>query len=144
MLKYQGLEGEEVLDDLASFRVFVVKKLGMKLDAINPAAFLLHGLNGAGFVRRGGAKAIGHLLHFIAVVMPDGQLRRQSFEHSVAGVIDGKESTLAFRACVTLARFEPFHQADFSAMREGDLLMTAAHAENRLTRVFDHVENSRQ
>ena len=65
-------QGEKILDDPASLGVFLVKKLGMKLDAIDSAPLLLHRLNFAVFVGGGGAEAVGQFLHLVAVVVPDG------------------------------------------------------------------------
>ena len=41
----QDLELEEVFDDLPTFGVLLVEELGMKLQAVKPASFLLHRLD---------------------------------------------------------------------------------------------------
>ena len=45
-----NLEGEEVLDDLTSLGVLLVKKLRMELHTVEPAPLLLHRLDLACFV----------------------------------------------------------------------------------------------
>ena len=44
------LKLEEILDDLLAFGMILVKKLRVKLDAIQAAPFLLHRLNLTGLV----------------------------------------------------------------------------------------------
>src|SRR5689334_25215811 len=100
----------------------------MKLDAVDPTAFLLHRLNLAGFVRGRFAEAVGERLYLVTVVMPDRQVCRQTFKEPVAGVLDGQKASFAFRAVVTFTRFDSTHQSDFRAVCESDLLMAATDA----------------
>jgi len=116
----------------------------MELDAVNAPALLLHRLDLARLVRRGRAETIRQLFHFVTVVVPDSDLRRQSFEETIAGVFYGQETSLTLRSVIAFARFESSHQSDFSAVSDRDLLVTTTHAEDWLARMFDDIENSRQ
>ena len=54
--------------------MLVVKKLGMKLNTVEPATLLLHRLDLASLVGSGGPKTVGKLLHYVTVVVPNGDV----------------------------------------------------------------------
>ena len=135
-------EFEEVFDDLTAFRMSLVKQLGMKLDAVETPALLLHRLDLARLVRSSLPEPVRQFLHFVTVVVPDSDLGRQSLEETFASVLDRQETTLTLCAVVAFARFESSHQSDFSTISDRDLLVTTTNPEDRLARVFDDFKNS--
>ena len=135
---------EEVFDDVATFGILLGKQLGMELDAVNASALFLHCLYPARLVGGGCTKTIRQLFNFVTVVVPDSYLRRQSFEESLACILDRQETALTFGSVIAFAGFESSHQSDFSAISDRNLLVTTTHAEDGLACTFDDVENSGQ
>src|ERR1700730_1949333 len=84
------------------------------------------------------------LFHFIAVGMPDGNEARKVFKEPFAISFNFEKPSFTFRALVTFARRQPFHQPDGCAKGQGHLLMSATDTENGPRRVENHLEKARQ
>src|SRR5678816_3875516 len=63
-----------------------------------------------------------------------------------AGAVGGHReiSSLAFRACISLAGFQPAHQIHGRAIGQSDLLLTSTNPEYRLRCFLDHVDYTGQ
>ena len=115
----------------------LVKELWMELDAVESTTLLLHRLDRASLVRSSRTKSVWQLFHFITVVVPDSDLRRQIFEQPLARVLNRQESSLTLSAVVAFPRFESSHQSNFRAISDRDLLMATTNTEDRLACLLD-------
>src|SRR5438874_13715991 len=106
---------------------------------------MLHRLNLRHFVRRCTDKISRQLFYFVAMRFPHGEGSRQSLKQLIRICriqLYAAESALAKCAFVTLARRDSLNQINSRSECQGDLLMTATDAQNRLARFANHIKDS--
>src|SRR5947208_834985 len=105
---------------------------------------MLHRLNLRHFVRRGPDEISRQLFYFVAMRFPHREGSRQALKQLIRICriqLYAAESALPKRTFVTLARRDPLNQTNPRSEGQGDLLMTAADAQNRLTRFANHIKD---
>ena len=90
------LHTEKILKDFLSRRVFVIEKFGVELDAKQRPLYMLHRLNGAGFVGGCATETFGQRLHFVTMGVPDSYFLRQVLENALSSSFDGKKPPSRF------------------------------------------------